>query len=242
MRKLRVIGVGMGPQHVTPEGAAALRSVDYVLAFGKGEDDPLLAVRAAVCREYGDPPLVVVPDPPRDRDDPADYPGAVRDWHLARVAAYQQVLAERPGDVGLLVWGDPSLYDSTLRLVDALAEHVGLDVDVVPGISALQLLAARHRIVLHEVGQPLHVTTGRLLQDAVGQGQDNIAVLLNRSLDLTGLDDWQIWWAANLGTAHEVLVAGRVADVRAEIEEARARTKAAAGWVMDIHLVRRGAR
>ena len=75
-----------------------------------------------------------------------------------------------------------------------------------------------------------------------GQGQVNIAVLLNRSLDLTGLDDWQIWWAANLGTAHEVLVAGRVADVHAEIEEARARTKATAGWVMDIHLVRRGAR
>jgi precorrin-6A synthase len=238
-RRLRVIGVGMGPQHVTAEAAAALRSVDYVLAFAKGEDDPLLDVRTAICREYGDPPVVVVADPPRDRDDPADYPAAVREWHEARVAAYRRVLDERPGDVGLLVWGDPSLYDSTLRVVDALAERVTVDVDVVPGISAPQLLAARHRIVLHEVGRPVHVTTGRRLRAAVEQGQDNIVVMLNRNLDLDGLGDWSIWWGANLGTPSEALVAGRVGEVRAEIESARELVRAGAGWVMDVYLLRR---
>jgi precorrin-6A synthase len=239
VRRVRVIGVGMGPQHVTREAADALRSVDYVLAFAKGEDDPLLEARAHLCRAYGDRPLVVVSDPPRDRDHPADYARAVRDWHEERVAAHLQVLAERPGDVGMLVWGDPSLYDSTLRIVDALAQHVDLVVDVTPGISAPQLLAARHRIVLHEVGRPLHVTTGRRLREAIDQGQDNVVVMLNRTVDLAGLEDWRIWWGGNLGTRTESLVAGRVGDVLPAIEEARERAKAAAGWVMDIYLLRR---
>jgi precorrin-6A synthase len=231
----------MGPQHVTREAADALRSVDYVLAFAKRDDDPLLEARVEVCRAYGDRPLVVVPDPPRDRDDPADYAGAVRDWHEARVAAHLQVLAERPGDVGMLVWGDPSLYDSTLRIVEALAQHVHLAVDVTPGISAPQLLAARHRIVLHEVGRPVHVTTGRRLPEAIDAGQDNVVVMLNRTVDLGGLEDWQIWWGGNLGTTTEELVAGRVGDVLPAIEEARERAKAAAGWVMDVYLLRQNA-
>jgi precorrin-6A synthase len=229
----------MGPQHVTREGADALRSVDYVLAFAKGEDDPLLEARREVCRAYGDRPLVVVPDPPRDRDDPTDYPRAVRDWHQARVAALQRVLEERPGDVGMLVWGDPSLYDSTLRIVDALARRLDLAVDVTPGISAPQLLAARHRIVLHEVGRPLHVTTGRRLRAAIEDGQDNVVAMLNRTVELSGLEDWRIWWGGNLGTTTEELVAGRVGDVLPAIEEARERARAAAGWVMDVFLLRR---
>jgi precorrin-6A synthase len=229
----------MGPQHVTREGADALRSVDYVLAFAKGEDDPLLEARREVCRAYGDRPLVVVPDPPRDRNDPTDYPRAVRDWHRARAAALQRVLEERPGDVGMLVWGDPSLYDSTLRIVDALAQHIDLAVDVTPGISAPQVLAARHRIVLHEVGRPLHVTTGRRLREAIEEGQDNVVAMLNRTVELSGLEDWRIWWGGNLGTTTEELVAGRVGDVLPAIEEARVRAKVAAGWVMDVYLLRR---
>src|SRR5689334_18780198 len=125
---IRVIGFGMGPQHVTPEAAAALRASSYVVAFDKGGDDPLLAARFAVCREYGEVPLVALRDPARDRD-AADYDGAVHDWHAARVAALRAVLSARDGDPALLVWGDPSLYDSTLRLVAGL----GLPVSVVPG-------------------------------------------------------------------------------------------------------------
>ncbi|GAB6985578.1 precorrin-6A synthase (deacetylating) [Nocardioides pyridinolyticus] len=234
MRRLLVIGVGMGPQHVTAEAAAALRSVDYVVAFQKSDDDSLLSVREAICREHGDPPVVVVTDPRRDRDNPADYPAAVREWHAARVRACREAL-ERPGDVAMLVWGDPSLYDSTLRLV---AELPGFEVTVVPGISAPQLLAARHGIVLHEVGRPVHVTTGRRLRAAVNAGQDNLVVMLNRNLDLAGLDDWSIWWGANLGTPSEALVSGRVVDVLPAVESARSHARETAGWVMDVYLLR----
>jgi precorrin-6A synthase len=238
--KIRILGVGMGPQHVTPEVADALRSVDYVIAAQKSSDDPLLDVRREICAAHG-VELVAVPDPERDRADPKDYPRAVSEWHEARVAAYEQVLRSREGDAAFLVWGDPSLYDSTIRIVEALAARVDLDHDVLPGISAPSLLAARHRIVLHEVGRPLHVTTGRLLRSAVDAGLDNIAVLLDARLDLDGLENWQIWWGANLGTSDEALVSGQVGDVLGEIEKARVVVKDAAGWVMDVYLLRKPA-
>jgi precorrin-6A synthase len=239
--EVRIVGIGMGPHQVTPEAADALRGADYVVAAEKRDGDALLAIRREVAETF-DLPVVAVPDPARDKEAAGDggYVGAVADWHAARVAAYEAVLAERGGTAAFLVWGDPAFYDSTIRIIEAIAQRGVVDVeyDVVPGISALQLLAARHRIVLHDVGQPLHVTTGRLLAAAVAGGQTNVAVLLNRSVELDGLDDWTIWWGGNLGRPEEELVAGRVADVRGEIEAARERVREAAGWVLDIFVVR----
>ena len=209
--KIHVVGIGMGPQHVTPEASAALRAASYVVAAAKRDDDPLLAVRRGVCESHG-LELVAVPDPERDRDDPADYDGVVRDWHAARAEAWAEVIESRDGDPAFLVWGDPALYDSTIRVVDAVADRLGATVEVVAGISAPQLLAARHRIVLHDVGQPVHVTTARRLRADVEAGQTNVVVMLTSGVDLDGLDDWSIWWGANLGAAGEELVAGRVGD------------------------------
>src|SRR5690606_11452408 len=85
---------------------------------------------------------------------------------------------------------------------------------------------------------PVHITTGRRLREDVAAGQTNLCVMLTGTLDLAGLDDWSIWWGANLGTDSEELVAGRVAEVLPWPEEARARAKAAAGWVMGGQLLR----
>jgi len=231
----------MGPQHVTPEVADALRSCDYVLAADKStdaQDDGLLTARRAIAEAHG-VELVAVPDPERDRADPVDYPGAVRDWHEARVEAYEQVLRERGGNAAFVVWGDPSLYDSTVRVVERLADRLTIDFDVLPGISAPQLLAARHRVVLHPVGAPVHVTTARRLEGDVADGQTNLVVMLTgAALHLTGLEDWSIWWGANLGTDSEELVSGRVGDVLTDLDTARVRAKQAAGWMMDIYLLR----
>jgi precorrin-6A synthase len=239
--RVRVLGVGMGPQHVTPEVSAALASADYVVAAEKSEDDGLLALRRRIARDHG-VEVVAVRDPERDRDDPADYPRAVRDWHRARVSAYAEVLRQRGGTAAFLVWGDPSLYDSTIRVVEQLSTELDLEYDVLPGISAPQLLAARHRIVLHPVGRPVHVTTARRLHEDVAAGQTNLCVMLTGPLDdalgRSDLHDWSVWWGANLGTDSEELVAGRVRDVLPELHEARDRARSAAGWVMDVFLLR----
>ena len=235
--RVRVLGIGMGPQHVTPEVSAALATVDYVLAAEKSDEDGLLAVRREIAGAHG-VEVVTVRDPERDRADPADYPAAVRNWHGARVAAYADVLRSRGGTAAFLVWGDPSLFDSTIRVV----EQLGVEYDVLPGISAPQLLAARHRTVLHPVGRPVHVTTARRLHDDVAAGQTNLCVMLtgdlDRALGAPRLADWSVWWGANLGTASEELATGVVLDVLPRLVEARARARAAAGWVMDVFLLR----
>lgn len=238
MRRVRVVGIGCHPGQLTLEAREAIAACGYVVAADKGPDDPLLALRRAICDDLG-VELVAVPDPPRDRDpdlDEAGYDGAVLDWHDARAAAYGSVLARRPGTVGFLVWGDPAFYDSTIRVV----ERLGCAYDVLPGVSALSLLAARHRVVLHEVGRPVLVTTGRRLAAEVAAGHDNLVVMLDGRLQATDLDgDWDIWWGANLGSPAEELVAGRLVDVVDAIRAARVRAKEADGWVMDTYLLRR---
>jgi precorrin-6A synthase len=256
-RRVRVIGVGPGdPEQVTLEAVAAMRSVDFFVVSDKsrsapgrsGMPDPLVNARERLLDRHleGKAVVVRVEDPERERrsDRTAsvdEYERVVTSWHEARAAAYEQVLLDHEGDAGFLVWGDPAFYDSTIRVLENLASRgrVAFELDVVPGISSVQLLAARHRLVLHEVGQALHVTTGRRLREAIAQGQDNIVVMLNRVIELDGLEDWQIWWGGNLGTPAEELVSGRVGEVLEEIDEARARAKEAVGWVMDIYLLRR---
>ena len=236
-QRVWVVGFGMGPEQLTREASAALADCDYVVAFRKAAHDPLLEVRRRICAEY-ELRLVEVLDPERDRDDPVDYGGAVRQWHAQRTAALLEVFEREQGVAAFLVWGDPALYDSTLRLLDAAARVRPLDYQVVPGISAPQLLAARHRVVLHAVGQPVHITTARRLRTAVEQGQRNICVMLGAEPDWSGLADWHVWWGANLGTASERLVAGVVGQVAGEIADARAQARAEAGWVMDAYLLR----
>lgn len=243
MRRIRIIGIGSGhPDQLTSEAADALAAVDYVIAAAKGADDPLLRIRQDLCDRYG-VELIAVPDPERDRADPDDYPGAVRDWHEARVEAYESVLADKPGDVGFLVWGDPAFYDSTIRIVEQLAQRgrIAFTHDVLPGVSSPQLLAARHRMVLHRVGQPVLVTTGRRLAEAVDAGHDNIVVMLDGDLACLELEpaDWLVWWGANLGAENEQLVAGPLVEVGPELRRRRDAVKGATGWVMDTYLLRR---
>ena len=256
-RRVRLIGVGPGdPEQVTLEAVAAMRSVDFFVVSDKsrsahgrsGMPDPLVNARERLLDRHLEhaPVIVRVEDPERERsaDRTAsvdDYERVVTSWHDARAAAYERALLDNEGDAGFLVWGDPAFYDSTIRVLHNVASRgrVEFELDVVPGISSVQLLAARHRLVLHEVGQALHVTTGRRLREALDQGQENIVVMLNRLVELDGLEDWQIWWGGNLGTPSEALVSGRVGDVVAQIEAARERVKDEAGWVMDIFLLRR---
>ncbi|GAB3452313.1 precorrin-6A synthase (deacetylating) [Actinophytocola sediminis] len=244
-RRVVLIGVGPGgPDQLTVEAVLAMNEVDFFVVTEKQrpDGDPLAAARTALLGRHvrGDPTIVVVEDAERDRT-AADYAHAVADWHAARAARYAAALADHDGDAGFLVWGDPALYDSTIRVLARVADTVGARLEVVPGVSSLSALAARHRIVPHGIGEPLHITTGRRLVEAIRQRQPNIAVLLSRSLEeLRAVDPagWHIWWGANLGTPSERLAAGQLADVLPAITTARTAAKHEAGWLLDIYLLR----
>lgn len=247
MPRLRIVSIGAGgPDQLSVEAADALRSADFALMTRKRDDDPLEQCRReVVARHAPSLDIVVVADPERDRSaestaTTAGYEGVVRDWHDARAAAFEVALSEQwgagRGDAVFLVWGDPAFYDSTIRIVEKILARgsVEFEWDVLPGISALHLLAARHRIVLHGVGEPLVVTTARRLHEALRSGHRNIVVMLVSTIDLSKFEDWTVYWGANLGTPSEGLVSGRVRDVSAEIETARRTAHGRAGWIMDI--------
>ena len=248
MRRLLVVGIGAGhPDQVTVEAVRALNEVDVFLVPDKdrGVGD-LVTIRAEILRRHVTRPhrLVEVPDPPRDRD-PASYPHVVDAWHDARAEAWERTLADEvppDGTAGFLVWGDPALYDSTLRVVERILARglLAFDWEVVPGVSSVQVLAARHRLVLNRVGEPVTITTGRRLADEVAAGRDNLVVMLDGHLacaDLPG--EWHLWWGANLGTDDEALVAGPLRAVLPEVRDRRAAASRSRGWVMDTYLLRR---
>lgn len=253
-RQVKVIGIGAGsPGHLTQEAIAALCSVDVFLIADKGAaKDELVSVRRAICAQFIDGTegedyrFVTVTDPVRgpdaERDDTA-YRSGVADWHAARADRYADVIADLPDDavVGFLVWGDPAFYDSTIRVVDAIGERLPIDMHVVPGISAFQALAAAHGIVLHAVGQPVHITTGRRLAAEWSPALGSVVVMLDGHLACQALveraPDLVIHWGAYLGLPQQTLRSGRLADVIADLIALRAELRAEHGWIMDVYLL-----
>lgn len=249
MIDLALIGIGTGnPDHLTRAAEAAMRAADLILLPRKRADTAdLLDLRRAICADVLDGPTRVVEFdlPARATDQP--YEAAVEGWHDAIAAAWRaRIEAQLPrgGRLALLVWGDPSLYDSTLRIAARLrAGGMALSVSVVPGITSLQALTAAHAIPLNEVAAPVLVTTGRRLAgEGWPAGVDTVAVLLDGAHAFEAIDPARvhIWWGAYLGMPHEALIAGPLAEAAPAIRARRAALRAEHGWIMDSYLLRRG--
>ncbi len=243
IQDLWLIGIGTGsPGHVTGEGMQALRDAATILVpqKGAGKDD-LAELRHRIIAASGTAARIV----------PFDYP--VRDPglpYVARVAAWHHQIAERwqaalgsagaPGPVALMVWGDPSLYDSTMRIAARLPAPP--QIRVVPGITAIQALTAAHAIPLNTVNGPVQITTGRRLRDhGWPEGAETVVVMLDGECSFRKLDpkDINIWWGAFLGMAEQVLCHGPLADAADRIDAIRQAARAEHGWIMDTYLLRK---
>jgi precorrin-6A synthase len=249
MIDLCLVGIGTGnPDHVTRQGVKALNAADLILVPRKGAGKADLAeLRLQLCQELVTNPATQVVGfdmPVRDADDP-DYPAAVHRWHDAIAEIWLATIRTHlpaGGRIALLVWGDPSLYDSTLRIAERLAVQLPVKVSVVPGITALQALTAAHAIALNDINAPVTITTGRQLRDfGWPVNADTVAVMLDGHCAFQHLptEGVTIWWGAYLGMPQQVLVSGALSEVSARILVERQAARAAHGWVMDIYLMRR---
>lgn len=250
MRRLMLIGIGAGnPDYITVQAINALKQVDVIFVTDKGEETAdLMRARKEVCERYMQARpyrIVETRDPPRDRR-PDAYQVAVAAWHERRAALYEQVIRDElsENEVGaFLVWGDPSLYDSTLRIIERIAalKTVEFEWEIIPGITSIQALAARHRISLNEIGGPIHITTGRRLSEERPAVGTNVLVMLDGTCAFKSLanDDIDIFWGAYLGTPDEILFAGKLSELSGQIEKARASTRDDKGWIMDTYLLRK---
>ncbi len=249
MIDLLLIGIGTGnPDHLTLEAVKALNSSDLVLIPRKGLDKSDLAdLRRSICAEVltNQATKIVGFDlPVRNAADPS-YQAGVADWHDAIAEVWVREITTHQGLVGrvaLLVWGDPTLYDSTLRIAVIVGLKIPLQVTVIPGITSIQALAAAHSIPLNTVGGPVLITTGRKLRDhGWPVGADTLVIMLDgtcafQEIEPNGIS---IWWGAYVGMPEQIICAGPLAVVGPEIVVTRAAARAAHGWIMDIYILRR---
>lgn len=250
MIALDLIGIGTGnPRHLTLQAIDAINAVDLILIPTKGaEKDDLAGLRRQICADVLTNPTTKVAEFALPVRDPAitDYRQRVDAWHDAIATLWVETIRTNLGDgtrVAFLVWGDPSLYDSTLRIADRVAALLPLKVCVTPGITSIQALTAAHAIPLNEINGPVVVTTGRQIRDnGFPDGADTAVVMLDGELSFRALDPegLHIWWTGYAGMDNEISVSGAVAEVAQTIADTRAEARAAHGWIMDIYLLRRG--
>lgn len=245
-----LIGCGAGdPKWLTVAAVEAIGSIDVLFVVTKSEDlDDLVQARRELVEQHRDRPLRIVelPDSPRPWRTAPDYPAAVRRWRAQRLEQWRAaVVAELHDDQsgGFLVWGDPSLYESTLAIAKELVAAVvdPIELTVIPGISAVHALTARHRIPLNRQGKAVQIMPARLLAEGLPSNVDDAVVMLDAkqafaSIDPTGID---IYWGAYLGTESEILISGDLAAVREQILAVRADAVRRRGWMFDTYLLRR---
>jgi len=247
MLTLSLIGIGCGdPEQLTLAAIRALHAADLVLIPRKGTDRSDLAeLRRAICAQVlnGETPRLIEFDLPQRDAGGDDYRGGVDAWHEAVAATWSRQIAAHlghEGRVALLIWGDPSLYDSSLRIARRLDPVP--EIEVVPGVTSIQALCAAHRLPLNEIGEPFLVTTGRRLREGGWpSGVDTVVVMLDggaafQSLDPAGV---RIWWGAYLGMPDQIIMAGSLAEVGARIVELRRAARDSHGWIMDSYILKR---
>ncbi|MFB6069239.1 MAG: cobalt-factor II C(20)-methyltransferase [Halobacterium sp.] len=174
---MTVYGVGLGPgaaAFVTVRGKRVLESVDTVYSPGR--------LSRSVAREYVPESTLGDLDFPMTRD-PEELRTA---W---REAASVVADAATDGDVAFVTLGDPNVYSTFGHLRRTLdAFHPAVDVDVVPGVSAVTAFATA-------LGVEIEAGTGLSLREAA----DGAAP--------TGPDRMILFKVTDAETTHEGLVA-----------------------------------
>lgn len=249
MRKILIIGIGAGnPDYLTVQAIDALNRADVFFIPDKGaEKAALRQLRTEICERfiknttYRTVPFKI----PRRAEAGEDYRSSVDEWHAKIEADYERLFAKELTEAecgAFLVWGDPSLYDSTLRILEAMQrKDFAFEYEVIPGISAVQALAARHRIALNRIGEPVLITTGRKLADGFPNDVGDVVVMLDgaQTFKQVASDDLDIYWGAYLGSGDEILVSGKLSEVMDEIERIRSKAREEHGWIMDTYLLRK---
>lgn len=247
MMTLSLIGIGCGdPGQLTRAAVQAINAADLVLIPRKGAAKSDLAdLRRTICADVltNDKTRIAEFDlPVRDAGE-ADYRKGVDDWHDAVAGTWSQTIADHldgDGKVALLIWGDPSLYDSSLRIARRL--HPLPDIEVVPGITSIQALCAAHALPLNDIGEPFLVTTGRRLREGGWPaGIDTVVVMLDGGTAFQSLDPaaLHIWWGAYLGMADQIIMSGALAEVGTRIVAMRQDARERHGWIMDSYILKR---
>ncbi|MEW2302488.1 precorrin-2 C(20)-methyltransferase [Streptomyces sp. NPDC006655] len=201
----RLVGVGVGPgdpELVTVKGVNALRAAEVVVVpvMDGGERG---RAEATVLHYVGAEKVVRVVFALNERSDRGRREAA---WDAAGAKVAELLRAH--GSVAFATIGDPNVYSTFTYLAQTVAALVpDVVVETVPGITAMQDLAARSGAVLTEGTEPLTlvpVTAGaEALKDALGGPGTVVAYKFGRqagavltALRESGRVDNAVWGSA----------------------------------------------
>ncbi|MGP6427515.1 precorrin-6A synthase (deacetylating) [Pseudomonas pharyngis] len=250
MKRLLVIGIGAGnPDYITMQAVKALNRVDVFFLMDKGQSkDKLIDLRREICERYITDRtyrFAEAHSPERERGD-VDYNVSVDDLNRAKQQTFERLINDELSEGqcgGFLVWGDPALYDSTIRILQAILAtgQCEFEFDVIPGITSVQALAAQHKVPLNTIGRSIEITTGRRLAAGQVSDTDSLVVMLDAedSYHQVADQETEIYWGAYLGTPDEILIHGKLDDVADEIKRVRKAARSEHGWIMDTYLLRK---
>lgn len=203
MSKLVGVGVGPGdPELVTVKGVKALQGADAVVVPVMDTGEPGRA-EATVLHYVDREKVVRVVFALNERSDRGRREAA---WDAAGERVAELLRAHER--VAFATIGDPNVYSTFTYLAQTITELVpGTDIVTVPGITAMQDLAARSGAVLTEGTEPLTlvpVTAGAtVLKDALEGPGTVVAYKFGRqaaevaaALRATGRIDDAVWGSA----------------------------------------------
>ena len=250
--KIKLIGIGLGnPKHITAEAIEALKLCDLIIIGDKKETKSELAnLKREITLAQIDSEKTEISSfsfPERKVSEPF-YKDAVLDWHSDIANLWVDLILKflkknfnKQTIIGIPVWGDPSLYDSTLRIGEKVRKKIeNSSIQMISGISSPHVLASSFGIPFNKIGEPVMITTGRKLrEDGWPKGVSTIFVMLDGDCSFGSLAEQNlyIWWGAYLGLDRETLLEGKLEDIKNNIIELRQKLRKKFGWIMDIYKI-----
>ncbi len=250
MNKIYLIGVGPGePHYLTVQAINTMKKVDVFFLLekeGKGYKD-FLKIRKRVLERYlksGKYRIVVAKIPERKKGGKL-YEAEVEAWRQKKAEIITELIKNelKDGEAGaFLIWGDPALYDGHLEILQHILKKgaINFEYEVIPGITSIQVLTAKHKIPLNRIGEPIVITTGRKLKEYSIDDVTNAIVLLDSYSTFKHFQDANIdiYWGSYLGTEDEILISGKLKDVIDDIKKLKREAKKKKGWLMDTYILR----
>jgi precorrin-6A synthase len=248
MKKIYLTGIGPGElKYLTLQAVEVLKNVDlFLVPLKKGRKEELLRIRKEIIEGIKrDRPFRVIELPFPERKPSADYERGVKIWRDEKKKIVKETIENEmrnDDEAALLLWGEPALYDGHIDIVNELiAGGLKIDFEVIPGITSLQALTARHKIPLNRIGESILITTGRRLRELEKEDITNAVVLLDNYETYSRFKDpdLHIYWGAYLGNPDEVIMSGKLSDAANNIREKRRELKKKKGWIMETYILRR---
>ncbi len=243
VKKVYLIGIGPGdPKYLTILAKEVIQRLKVFLVPEKeGKKSDLTKKRLKIIEfiKAKEPfEVVYLPFPERERG--VNYKEKVQEWRLRKGEILKKtLLLLKEEEVGFLIWGDPVIYDGHIEIFKEIEKELPIEWEVIPGISAFQVLGAKFKISLTDLATSLTFHTPRTLRKLKEISHPTVVFLDNyATFSLFKEKLLRIYWGAYVGQEEEVYLEGDLKETLETLKELRETLREKKGYLMEIYLLK----